>query len=251
MKRIIALLILVASGITLLGADSEEKYMEGLDRYKNGDFREAVNIWTELYNSGYDNYELLYNTGNAYFKLEEIPHALLFYERALLRKPWDDDLRYNHAIANSLIKDRFEVIPRVFFARWFDFAAVAMLSDSWAVIALASFIITLVLIMIFLFTARYNLKLLSFWSSVALFTITVVTFSLAFRSRSLVYRNNEVIITAPVVTGRSTPSDGGTDLFVIHEGLKVRAGEVIGDWSEIRLPDGNKGWIEVNTFERI
>jgi tetratricopeptide (TPR) repeat protein len=251
MRKLIAILIFIACGAVLPGADAGTRYAEGLSKYNTGDYSEAATIWMELYNSGYDNYELLYNTGNAWFKLDDIPHAILFYERALLRKPWDDDLRYNLAITSSLIKDRYEVIPRVFFARWFDFAALALLSDTWAIIAVVSFILTLTLLLTFLFTARYKLKLFSFWISMVLLISATISFSLAFRSRSLVYRNNEVIITSPVVTGRSTPSESGTDLFVIHEGLKVRAGEVIGGWSEIRLPDGNKGWVMVDSFERI
>jgi hypothetical protein len=87
--------------------------------------------------------------------------------------------------------------------------------------------------------------------ALALFLVSSSSLALSYRSRTLVYNNSDAIMTAPVITGRSTPSESGMSLFVIHEGLKVKTGEVIGGWCEIRLPDGNKGWVQADTFERI
>jgi tetratricopeptide (TPR) repeat protein len=231
--------------------DPDNDFRKGVEYYSNEQFSEAAGIWMELYNSGYDNYELLYNTGNAWFKLNEIPMAILFYERALLRKPGDEDTRYNLSVANGLIKDRYEVIPRIFITRWFNHLALLLPSDSWAIFAVCAFVSTLLLALLYLFAAGYKVKVASFTAALLLFIFSAMSLLLSFRSREMVYRNEEAIIITPVVTGKSGPSDGGTDLFVIHEGLKVRAGEKIGDWYEIRLPDGNKGWVPANTIEKI
>jgi SH3-like domain-containing protein len=55
----------------------------------------------------------------------------------------------------------------------------------------------------------------------------------------------------PTVTVKSSPSEKGTNLFVIHEGLKVRVTDKLGDWLEVRLADGNKGWLMIESIERI
>lgn len=48
----------------------------------------------------------------------------------------------------------------------------------------------------------------------------------------------------PSVTVRSTPSDSGTSLFILHEGHKVDVKDnSMKDWKEIRLEDGKVGWI--------
>lgn len=47
----------------------------------------------------------------------------------------------------------------------------------------------------------------------------------------------------PRVTIKSSPSETGTDLFLIHEGLKVEITDSLDSWKEIRLSDGNKGWL--------
>jgi SH3-like domain-containing protein len=55
----------------------------------------------------------------------------------------------------------------------------------------------------------------------------------------------------PTVTVKSSPSEKGTNLFVIHEGLKVKITDKLGDWLEVRLADGNKGWLLTESVERI
>jgi SH3-like domain-containing protein len=55
----------------------------------------------------------------------------------------------------------------------------------------------------------------------------------------------------PMVTVRSSPDDTGTELFILHEGSKVKIGDMVGEWLEIRISDGNKGWIKANDLIRI
>ena len=56
----------------------------------------------------------------------------------------------------------------------------------------------------------------------------------------------------PSVTVRSTPSDSGTSLFILHEGHKVDVKDnSMKDWKEIRLEDGKVGWIPASAIEII
>jgi hypothetical protein len=77
--------------------------------------------------------------------------------------------------------------------------------------------------------------------------------SLAFtlRNKSLVYDSHKAVIFAPIVNGKSSPDSSGTDLFVLHEGSKVTIEDIVGDWYEIMLSDGNKGWVPSNTLTII
>lgn len=253
MKKIALLIIIITvAAASAFSADSnQERFAEGVGHYNNGEFSAAVEIWMDLFNSGVDNYELMYNIGNAWFKQNEIPQAILFYERAALRKAGDEDVKYNLQVARSFIKDKYDAIPEVFLVNWFNLAALSISSDSWALLSVVSFIIMLLTALLFLFSSSYKTKVTSFVFIFILFLLSAVSLIFSFRSRHLVYHNEHAIITAPVLTGRSSPSDSGTSLFVIHEGLKVKTGEMIGGWCEIRLPDGNKGWVQTDAFEKI
>ena len=50
---------------------------------------------------------------------------------------------------------------------------------------------------------------------------------------------------------RGAPDNSGTELFVIHEGLKVQVIGTLGDWYNVRLADGNEGWIAKTDLEKI
>ena len=53
---------------------------------------------------------------------------------------------------------------------------------------------------------------------------------------------------APV---KISPDPQSKDIFVLHEGTKVAVGDSLGDWREIRIADGNKGWVQVSAIEMI
>src|SRR5664280_2240521 len=92
-----------------------DKFRQGVDLFSAGNFDKALEQWIDLYNTGYRSAELEYNIGNAYFKLNNIPGAILFFERAHLLKPADEDINYNLQILRTLIVDRFDEIPDLFF----------------------------------------------------------------------------------------------------------------------------------------
>jgi len=81
--------------------------------------------------------------------------------------------------------------------------------------------------------------------------LTIFSWSFAAKQKSRLVNHSFAIVMQPTVTVKSSPSENGTKLFVIHEGLKVRITDKLGDWVEIRLADGNKGWLLTESIERI
>ena len=53
------------------------------------------------------------------------------------------------------------------------------------------------------------------------------------------------------ISVKSSPDRSATDLFVLHEGTKVRIVTEIDDWYEIVIADGKKGWTEGRNIEKI
>ena len=67
----------------------------------------------------------------------------------------------------------------------------------------------------------------------------------------LLNRDHAIVIAASV-TVRSTPNESGTELFILHEGTKVQIKDnTMKEWKEIRLEDGNEGWIQTSAIEVI
>ena len=252
MQKVALTLIIFISGLLFMAAQpTEEKYGQAGELYTSGDYSGAAAIYRQLYEEGYRSDELLYNAGNAFFKSGDNASAIIFYERARLISPADEDIDYNLQIARSRITDRFETVPELFFVRWFDFLSLLTSTNIWAVAALAMFIMTLLFAVIFLTRARARGRLLSFWLAMAALVLSALFISLAVRNNSLVNHSNNAVITCSIITGRSAPGDSGAELFVLHSGTTVRVKQELGDFSEVQLPDGNKGWIRGDCIEKI
>lgn len=252
MQRIIAVYILLLAGmLSMTGQTPEERYTRAGELYGSGDYSGAAAIYRQLYDEGYRSEDLLFNAGNAFFKSGDNASAIVFYERAKLLAPADEDIDYNLQIARSRITDRFETVPQLFFVKWFDFLSLLASTNVWAVAALVIFIAALILGLIFLTKSRARGRLLSFWLFLAALVLSVFMILLAIRNNSLVNNSNRAVITCSIVTGRSAPGETGNELFVLHSGTTVTIEQELGSFLEVRLPDGNKGWIRSDCMEKI
>ncbi len=228
-----------------------ELFATGVENYRNEDYREALVNWMELYDAGYDNHDLLYNIGNAWFQMDNIAMAILFYERALLRRPFSDEARENLEIAGSHIRVRFTEVPPPFFRRWTDTSALILSSDNWALISLALFLLALTSAMVALFLKKRGWRMVLFPAALFMIAASSITLLLSRHNRNLVYNSRYAVVTETLVTGRSSPSETGRELFILHEGIKVKREETLGEWTEIILPDGNRGWVPRDSMESL
>jgi tetratricopeptide (TPR) repeat protein len=256
MKRIYFLLIIILIFARSSFAENgpvevNNNFKSGSELYSAGKYQEALDAWMALYNSGYLSSELDYNIGNAYFKLMNVPGSILFYERALLLKPADEDISYNLQIARTMAVDKFKEIPELFFVTWFNFISLSLSSNTWAVLGLTSFILFLLMLSLYFYSKNYRFKVTGFWVALVMLFISLLSISFSVRSNNLVFKSDKAIIMVPQVNGKSSPDQSGTDLFLLHEGTKVTVGDKVGDWFEIRLSDGNKGWLPSNTLENL
>ena len=82
--------------------------------YENKLYDSAKNTYLKLYNKQQISKELLLNLGNSYFKLDSLPHAILFYEKGLKLAPGNKDLLHNLQFCNTLLKDKNSVNKSIF-----------------------------------------------------------------------------------------------------------------------------------------
>jgi len=230
---------------------NKDKFYQGVTYFTAGSYNEALQAWNDIYRTGYRSANLDYNIGNAYFKLNNIPSAILFYERAYLLDPADENINYNLQVARTLIVDRFQEIPQLFFVKWYNFVSLVLSTNTWAIISITTFILFLSFLSLYIYSPRHRNKVLGFWLALFFIFISASSLSFTIRNKSLVYNSHKAIITSPLANGKSSPDKSGNDLFVLHEGTKVTIEDGIGEWLEIRLSDGNMGWVPANCLVKI
>lgn len=219
--------------------------------YISQEFESAILLYEEILASGKSSAQVYFNLGNAYFKNNDPARAILNFERAKLLAPSNEDIDFNIRIANQFIVDNVQALPMPFFLRWRETVVNMASTDTWAKISLVSFVMFLVMLGTFFFSRLAWIKKATFWSSVLLILMAVMGFSFANRQNKALLERNQAIIFCPRVIVKSSPAQSGTDLFLIHEGLKVVITDSLNNWNEIRLPDGNKGWMPDSCAVRI
>jgi len=104
---------------------------------------------------------------------------------------------------------------------------------------------------LYIYSSGYRLKVIGFWLAIFFLIISLSGIAFSGRNKNLIFDSRKAIITSSLVSGKSSPDNSGTDLFILHDGTKVSIEDEVGDWFEIRLSDGNKGWIPSNTLKII
>ena len=201
----------------------------------------------ELYESLIKNYgasaELYYNLGNSYYKSGDIAYAILNYERAILLKPGDSDIRFNLEMVRQQTVDKIEPIQEFFMKKWVLSMQNQLGVDYWATIGITGFVLFIACLVLFFFSKWMYLKKVGFYLGIVLF-ITIITANIfAYNQKKQLESRRGAIIFTPTITIKSSPDNSGTDLFLLHEGTKVFIRSTVGDWHEIVLEDGNLGWI--------
>jgi len=232
-------------------AASDSLVLQGNKHYMNREYDLAAASYAEVISKGYESGELYYNLGNAYYKQDFMARAILCYERALLLKPGDEDIRQNLALANARIIDKIEPIPEFFLARWVKSVPWLFSPDRWAMISLTLFVLALAAFLWFVLSHRYNMKRVAFAAGILLIILSLTgMLSMLNRAKKL-RQSGSAIIMSSSVNAKSSPDEQSTNIFVLHEGTKVVLLDSVQNWKEIRIADGNKGWVLKESLEEI
>ena len=242
-KKIIIIGIILTGIINIKIFAQEEDIRNAETAYAAEQYDRAIELYESLIKNYGASAELYYNLGNSYFKSGKIAHAILNYERAILIKPGDNDIRFNLEMARLQTVDKIEPIQEFFMKKWVRALQNLLGVDYWAMIGIAGFVLFIGCLVLFFFSKWMYLKKVGFYLGIVLFVTVVITNIFAYNQKKELENRRGAIIFTPSITIKSSPDNSGTDLFLLHEGTKVFIRNAVGDWHEIMLEDGNLGWI--------
>jgi tetratricopeptide (TPR) repeat protein len=226
-------------------------FLQGNRYYQNNRFDLAIEAYAKAIDAGNISPELLYNLGNAYYKNGNLPHAILYYEKARLLNPQDEDINKNLAIANVRVVDKTDVIPEIFLKRWMRNFILLFPSNIWALASIFAFALSLLFFLLYILASGRRMKSLGFFPAVFLLLISIITLWSSLKRIETIKGSRAAIIMDASVTVKSSPAIDGNNLFMLHEGTKVMIMDSLDNWKEIRIPDGNKGWIESKSVQPV
>lgn len=251
MKRNIILLILCVFS-TLVGYSSESKRMAEANKlYQEEKYAAADSLYQLVLQEEGISATLYYNLGNAKYKQGEIAAAILNYEKALKLDPNNDDIIFNLEMTNQQTIDKIEHLDNLFLSDWNRSVQGLFSSDGWARLSIFCFLLLLVGVSLYFFGKLIWLRKTAFFTSIAALLFCIVSIYYAKEQKDLFIAHDSAIIFTPSVTVKGSPDNGGTDLFQLHEGTKVKIKSNLNGWVEIQIADGNVGWIEEKDLQII
>lgn len=212
--------------------------------YVNKDYKQAIALYESILKEGSTSYKLHYNLGNAYYKNNELGKAIFNYELANKLQPNNKDVKMNLKIANEKTIDKIES-KEIFFIIAIKSGLVNALStNGWAWFSIFSLIGCLSFAFIFLISNQLLLKRIGFFLSGISLILFIATMVLGFSALDEKQELNFAIVTNRESKIREEPNVTSKSKFSLHEGTKVSVLESNPEWTNIKLENGNEGWIK-------
>ncbi|MFA6873373.1 MAG: BatD family protein, partial [Bacteroidaceae bacterium] len=249
MMTCLLIFFLAFAGTT--GAFAQTQKPQADSAYAQNNYLKAAALYEAALKQG-KSPEVYYNLGNCYYRLDHLSQSLLAYERAALLAPSDKDIQANLKFVRAQTPDKVTPEVSIFYEMWWNTARSSLDLATWTWFGVFSFIFFLGFAFLYFVTPSVRWKKIGFFVGVFCLVVCLVTNAFAYGQYQKLTRRNWAIITAPSVTVKSSPSDTGTDLLLIHEGSKVKiTDDSMKGWREIQLEEGKVGWIKVNELEVI
>jgi len=221
------------------------------EAYVNGQYSYAIELYESVIKQGLEAPELYYNLGNAYFKENTYGAAILNFERALKLKPSDENTLFNLEVARARTVDRINPVPLIFYERWWKNFYSKFSVDGWSWLIIVLLVAVLTALGGFFFSRTRGMKKTAFGITLVFALALLVCFAAVRAQYSNTHKGKDAIVMVPRATAKSSPGEASPDLFVIHEGSKARITGELGEWYEVRLANGNVGWVKKSALEVI
>lgn len=222
------------------------RFTEAGALYKDGKYKEAIQIYEEILNNDLTSGALYYNLGNSYFKSGQLGKAILNYERAQQLMPRDNDLDANYNYAISLIKGS-KIVPKQ--------NIVAKFSRKYGNLMTINEITTIVYLLCVFIGIIYFVGIFMGWTPrtkilvLIVLGIAMVFHAFLFYEKVQGQKRLAVIITE--TESRFEPIDNTTVHFELPEGSRVKILNEEGDWFKVRRLDGKTGWSNREAIEKM
>jgi tetratricopeptide (TPR) repeat protein len=248
-KLLISLLILIP--IYLSANTIDHKISTANDFYKNKQYESSIELYEEIINSGIASSSVYYNLGNSYFRIGKLGLSVLNFEKAKKIDPNDEDIIHNLEFVTSRITDKVDAIPQFFLFGWWESYISTFTINMLTMICYILYLLIIILVLSFIFNKAARTKRKIFFT-----LIPTVVFMFAFiialiGKISYESANEYAVIIESRISVKNSPDEKERDIFLLHEGLKIKIEDNVDKWVKIRLADGKVGWVEKSTVTKI
>lgn len=247
--------------IGLTSANAQNLVDKANAEYNKDNYKQALELYLQATKEDGTSSDLYYNIGNTYYRLGDLGNAVLYFERALILNPRNDDARTNLEFVNSKIETRI-LDEKSFVLQIIDSIVEWQSSNTWAIISAICFLLLICNIILYIFADTIFLRKIGFFGGGIVFIVTIFSLLCAFSMKSRVEAQDKAIIISPSVTLSTVPRQpkGKTEeAFTLTAGNKVtivdsvenKNGDKIELWLEVKADDKHRAWLKKEHLKSI
>jgi tetratricopeptide (TPR) repeat protein len=240
MKRMTLILSLFFALNSFAG---EQLFLQANSEYANDNYSTAISLYDSILTKGLESSKLYYNLGNCHYKTQDWANAIWHYEKSLQFDRNEKTLQ-NLELAKLKIIDRIEPLPQLFYKKWWNNLIQLLSTKTWQILALLFIWISLISKLI----KQVNNSKKEYFSRFFI-TLALALLFITYSSFQENHTKKEAVIFTKTVIVNSAPTSNSTNLFPLHSGTKVVIIDIIGDWINIKIANGNSGWILHNSVK--
>ena len=256
MKQVIITILLAVLALPVVAGNAN------IDRanqaYKQELYNEALKLYLQEAQETGVSSALYCNIGDTYYRLKDNVHAVLYYERALLLDPSNNDARFNLEFVRGKMQLPDDAGDS-WFSNWVDQTVSRLSSNAWAIIAIITFLLFLAGVAAYLFLDNVLMRKIGFFGGALLIVASVLANLAAFHVYHKATGDSGAIIMPEKVTLSTAPReprDKEEEAFELMQGTRVEIVDSIADkdngkWLQVSTAGGHKAWINAKDIEII
>lgn len=237
--------------------ERETIFKKAVSDYSKKNYNEALKTFQQLENTDKVSFEILFDIGNCYYRLDELGEAIQYWEKAKKLSPSNDDVNFNLKLANVKLMDKV-ILPKPFFL----FKHYNSIRNNINIKHWINYlgIIFLVIILIFITPKLFNNKTrlqkkvskLIFIPKYILILLFVIISLILFDTVNYNNNNQFGIVVEKKIKIKTEPITNGETSFILHEGSKVKILSKFNRiWYKVSYFDDKIGWIENSKIGEI
>ncbi len=214
-----------------------------------GRYEEALAQYKSVQSMGLSSAALWHNMGIAYYRLNHLGHAILYFERAARVDPEHEAIQHSLRVARERQVDSFSSLPRPFWRTMQTAVLDAVSTRAWFILGLVFIYgaMTLYLAQVF---DRIRIPL-GRSIHVILPVVGGICVLVALSSSMWPPRPETAVIVASEATLVEQADPAAPPVRVVHEGLTVQVRTQTPEWVLVQLSNGTRGWVPAETLESI
>lgn len=212
--------------------------------YINKNYKASIDCYESILSKNLNSFKLQYNLGNAYFKNNQLGKAIYHYQLAKKLDAKNQDVNVNLSVANAKTIDKIDSKENFFLSAIKTGLVNYFTTTGWAWLSIISLLLTLILAFIFFIGKTPLIKRLTFFSSALFLILFISSMVLGYSALHIKQTKSFAIILDREVKITEEPISSSKSKFNLHEGTQVSVLESNEIWTNIKLENGNEGWVE-------